>query len=322
MNLLIACELKCVLPKFFAVMVLPLLISSGTRAWAAEPMLDRFFFSGDGQIRLVSQKNGATFSGKYRTAPGHYDEAALKAICGVFGAPYDPGLSYLSLRLVEYLDFLEDRLRRGSRITITSGYRSPAYNTGVRKRGGLAAKASLHQYGMAADIIMDGVPSKRVWDTVRALGFGGAGFYHGKTVHVDVGPARSWDEDTSGVGTGISDDNKLIGLVTDFDVYRPGDPLTLRFIRMTAFPIGVAPAFTLNRLEGPEEAVIFQPTFATSAKGACPQFSDIDQMAYIHWQLPADLSPGRYAVRAEFCGNAWQDMPKEVKTPAFKVARL
>ena len=79
-------------------------------------------------------------------------------------------------------------------------------------------------------------------------GFGGAGYYHGDTVHIDVGPARSWDETTSGVGTGISDDNKLIGLVSDYDLYRPGEMVTLRFIRMTAFPIGVASEFALDRL--------------------------------------------------------------------------
>ena len=116
-------------------------------------------------------------------------------------------------------------------------------------QGKLAAKASLHQYGMAADLKMEGVPARRVWEYVKALGFGGTGYYHGQTVHIDVGPARSWDEKTSGVGTGISEDNKLIGIVTDFDRYRAGETITLRFTRMTAFPIGVAPQFDLVRRE-------------------------------------------------------------------------
>ncbi|CAB5080061.1 hypothetical protein D3OALGA1CA_112 [Olavius algarvensis associated proteobacterium Delta 3] len=82
------------------------------------------------------------------------------------------------------------------------------------------------------------------------IGFGGAGYYHENVVHVDVGPARSWDEKTSGVGTGISDDNKLIGIVTDYDVYRPGEKLLWRFIRMTAFPIQVNTEFVMERLAG------------------------------------------------------------------------
>lgn len=302
------------------VMITSLLLAVVPAAAADAP---RFFHSGDGKLSLVSEKNGRTFEGVYRRAAGDYDEAALRAIHQVFDAPYDAAFPRLSLRLIAFIDFLEDRLRPGARITITSGYRSPEYNAGVRNRGGLAAKASLHQYGMAADIVMDGVPSERVWQTIKSIGFGGAGYYHGRTVHVDVGPARSWDEKTSGVGTGISDDNKLIGLVTDFDVYRPGETMTLRFIRMTAFPIGVMPSFTLDRKIADRtaaEAVTFTPTFAEGKGGACPQFDDIDQMAAIQWQLPADLSPGRYEVHARFCGRAWEAMPPEVATPGFEVA--
>lgn len=304
--------------------LLLMLTVAGEQAWAASVDVGRFSHSGDGQIRLISEKNGEAFEGSYRTSPGNYDTEALREIYRVFGAPYDSKRVNLSLRLIEFLDFLEDRLRPGALIIITSGYRHPAYNKRLRNRGALAAKASLHQYGMAADLKMEGVPAKRVWDTVRALGFGGAGYYQGETVHVDVGPARSWDEKTSGVGTGISDDNKLIGLVSDYDVYRPGEMVTLRFIRMTAFPIGVASEFSLNRQEGSgsgEETVSFKPSFAISAKGACPKFGDIEQMAGVHWQLPENLPPGRYAVRARFCDNSWEKMPAEVATPVFEVVR-
>ena len=283
----------------------------------------RFFHSGDGRIHLVSEKNGRVFDGAYWRAAGGYDPAALEAIHRVFDAPYEPTAPTVSLRLIAFLDFLQDRLEPGARLTLTSGYRSPAYNRNVRTRGGLAAKASLHQYGMAADIVLAGVSSERVWETVKALGFGGAGYYHGRTVHLDVGPARSWDEKTSGVGTGLSDDNKLIELVADYDIYQPGDPLTLRFIRMTAFPIGVVPLFFLEgRSEGSHagKAIAFEPVFGVSSEDRCPQFEDIGQMAGIRWRLPADLPPGRYAVRARFCGPVWEGMPSEAATPAFEVA--
>jgi uncharacterized protein YcbK (DUF882 family) len=282
----------------------------------------RFFHDGDGRLRLVSEKNGQKFEGAYRYSGGGYDETALRAIHRVFGAPFDPAFPRVSLRLIAFLDFLEDRLRPGALITVTSGYRSPEYNRSVRDRGGLAAKASLHQYGMAADVMMDGVASKRVWQFVQTLGFGGTGFYHGRSVHVDVGPARSWDEKTSGVGTGISDDNKLIGLVTDFDIYRPGDTVMLRFIRMTAFPIGVVPVFFLEERSGEGhagKALPFEPSFAVPVDGPCPRFEDIDQMAAIRWELTPRLSPGRYAVRARFCGEIAEKMPPEIATPVFAV---
>jgi uncharacterized protein YcbK (DUF882 family) len=292
-----------------------------TSAQAAERG-QRFHHAGDGRLRLVSEKNGRTFEGAFWRAGSGYDAAALEAIHAVFGAPYDPDAPKVSLRLVAFLDFLEDRLRPGARISLLSGYRSPAYNTKVRARGGLAAKASLHQYGMAADVVMEGVASETIWRFVQKLGFGGAGYYHGRSVHVDVGPPRSWDETTSGVGTGMSDDNKLIGIVTDFDVYRPGDPLILRFIRMTAFPVGVVPVFFLEGQDPdghPGQALAFEPTFAVEARGGCPQFGNIDQMAGIRWVLPATLPPGRYAARARFCGPLPEKMPPEAATVAFDV---
>ena len=70
----------------------------------------RFLHEGDGQLRLVSEKNGKTFAGTYRMAEDRYDETALRAIHGVFGAPFDPIYPKVSLRLIAFLDFLEDRL--------------------------------------------------------------------------------------------------------------------------------------------------------------------------------------------------------------------
>jgi uncharacterized protein YcbK (DUF882 family) len=281
----------------------------------------RFFYSGNGWIHLAAQKSEAEFRGRYRSETGRYDPDALGQICRVFGAPYHPSQAGISLRLIEFLDFLEDRYRQGTRITITSGYRNPTYNTTLRQQGRLAAKASLHQYGMAADLIMQDVPSKRIWLDVKALGFGGVGYYQGKTVHIDVGPARSWDQTTSGVGTGISDDNKLIGLVTDYDIYRSGEPIVLRFIRMTAFPIGVKPEFVLESSgRRVPSATVFKPSFVVDVTTACPAFESIEQMNDICWELPPTIAAGRYRIRVVFCKNPYPDMPKEVRTPEFEIS--
>jgi uncharacterized protein YcbK (DUF882 family) len=286
---------------------------------------NRFFHDGDGVIHLKSRKNGSVFDGRYRKESGDYDPKALAAIGRVFDVPEKAGPSVIALRLIAFLDFLQDHYTTGAVITITSGYRSPSYNTNLRRKGALAAKASLHQYGMAADIAIDGVPSRGIWEFVKSLGFGGTGYYQGEDVHVDVGPARSWDQRTSGVGTGISDDNKLIGVVTDFDRYATGETMTLRFIRMTAFPIGVSPQFALVSLKGAAEdrrVTEFHPDFTVPATGPCPQFADIDQMAGITWRLPADLPTGRYAVRVDFCDRSWAAMPAEIVTPAFDVVAV
>jgi len=309
-------------PGMVAVLLVINLAISGQSIVSAD--VTRFFFSGDGQIDLFGEKSGESFSGRYRHGQT-YDPAAMAAISRVFGAPHGPDHSEISLRLIEYLDLLQDHLAPGERISITSGYRSPTYNTSLRSQGQLAAKASLHQYGMAADLKIEGVPARRVWEYVKELGFGGTGYYHGETVHIDVGPARSWDEKTSGVGTGISEDNKLIGSVTDFDRYRAGETIILRFIRMTAFPIGVAPQFDLVRQddkgESETEVSRFVPSFTAESEGECPRFSDIDQMARIHWRIPTDLPSGRYTIRTRFCGVQWSSMPSEIMTPAFEINR-
>jgi uncharacterized protein YcbK (DUF882 family) len=203
----------------------------------------RFFYEGDGRLNLVCPKNNISFNGRFRKGKGIYDEKALNKINRLFGADNGEPASNISLRLIEFLDYLEDAFHPGAKIIIASGYRSPQYNTDLRNKGRLAAKASLHQYGMAADIQIQGTSSKRVWNFIKKLGFGGTGYYHGKFVHVDVGPARFWDEKTSGVGTDISTHNKLIGIITDYDVYLPGDLIALGFIRMTSFPVGVSPEF-------------------------------------------------------------------------------
>ncbi|SPD72342.1 conserved exported hypothetical protein [uncultured Desulfobacterium sp.] len=286
--------------------------------------ISRFFHTGDGCINLISEKNGESFKGRYRFGLAQYDMEAMDAIHRVFDIPKGRSFPGLSLRLIEFLDFLEDRLRPGSRIVIISGYRDPQYNSRLRNKGGLAAEASLHQYGMAADLKMDKVTSRRIWDYVKDLGFGGAGYYHDQSVHVDVGPARSWDEKTTGVGTGISSSNKLIGIVTDYDVYTTGETITLMFIRMTAFPIGVKPEFSLELLTdsgGYAKVVDFRPSFSATLEGACPEFSDIGQMGSIHWRLPEQLAAGRYRVRAGFCNRIWEEMPPEVATPEFEIVR-
>jgi uncharacterized protein YcbK (DUF882 family) len=282
----------------------------------------RFFYSGDGKIYLVNAKNGVSFHGTYRDGNSVYSEKALREIDRVFGANPSNESSIISLRLIELLDFLQDHLRPGARITIVSGYRSPEYNHELRAEGRLAAKASLHQYGMAADIIMDGVRSDDIWNYIKDLGFGGAGYYHGALVHVDVGPARSWDEKTSGVHTDISNHNKLIGMVTDSDIYLPGEVPELRFIRMTAFPIGVQPVFELERVEEDgslKRVCSFDPAFRFGTGGVCPRFGDISQMMDVKCGLPENVPPGLYRIRARFCDNPWEEMPADALTPAFEV---
>jgi uncharacterized protein YcbK (DUF882 family) len=289
-----------------------------TRPAAAEEP-DRFFFMGTGELKIRSTKNKHRFSGRYRTKDGRYRRAALRRINRVFGANINRDGGRISLRLIELYSKLRADLK-GGWVIISSGYRGPEYNKKIRDAGGTVALSSLHQYGMAADIRITGVKSKKIWELVRAEKLGGAGYYGSRWVHIDVGYARSWTQGTANVRKGRSVENKLIQLVPWFDVYRPGELLRLRFVRMTAFPIGVKRRFVLERETGGGEwkkVRTFRP--GLGKKGRCPAFGSIASMARIRWRLPADLAPGRYRARADFCNRKWKKMPKKAVSRAFQI---
>jgi hypothetical protein len=137
-----------------------------------------------------------------------------------------------------------------------------------------------------------------------------------------VGWPRSWTQGTANVRKGKSVKNKLIHMMPWYDIYRPGEVLHLRFVRMTAFPIGVQPRFVLEREIGDDEWKAdrtFGPKLGKKVKGRCAIFGDIAAMARIRWPLPADLPAGRYRVRARFCDRKWKEMPGEAHSRTFRV---
>lgn len=320
------------------------LVAGAAPAAAATPG-QRFYTVGDGTLKIRSTKNRHRFSGRFRRADGSYVVKALRRINRVFGARQAQAHSRVSLRLIELLSHLQSTLSRRRRgrgwITISSGYRSPRYNRALRDKGGIVAKSSLHQYGMAADLRIGGVDSRRIWAHVKQHKLGGAGYYGSPWVHLDVGRPRSWTGGTAGVRKGLSDHNKRIILVPRHDIHRRGDTLYLRFARMTAWPIGVGRTFTLERSAGvgagagagtgagagdkTEEAwkpvQTFSPRLAAGAGKGCVKLGSIAQMTGIAWRLPAGLTPGRYRVRATFCSVSFEAMPKDVRSFVFSVAR-
>lgn len=273
----------------------------------ADEPVNRYFYGGDGVIDIAS------FKGAYRDASGTYVPSALAKIRKAYGGP-------MEIRFLEFLDYLQDHFK-GGKIRITSGYRSPTYNASLRTKGKLAGKASMHQYGMAADIRMKGVHPEKIWLYVRDLNYGGVGYYHGANAHVDVGPARFWDETSSKVGTTHADDNKLITLIPHRDIYLPGEEIVLRFVRMTAYPIGVDRRWELERRKEAEwkSVTAFAPTFSKNSDETCPEFSRIDEMKDIRWTLPKKLKPGRYRIRAPFCDKEWDAMPESIASYEFEV---
>ncbi|MEM7214463.1 MAG: DUF882 domain-containing protein [Pseudomonadota bacterium] len=80
-------------------------------------------------------------------------------------------------------------------IHVVSGYRSPATNSLLRKRGRGVAKKSLHTHGKALDFFIPGVKLKKLRNIGLKVGLGGVGYYpknRSPFVHMDTGSVRHW----------------------------------------------------------------------------------------------------------------------------------
>jgi uncharacterized protein YcbK (DUF882 family) len=93
--------------------------------------------------------------------------------------------------LLDMLSLIQERFAYTRPIRLISGYRTPATNASLP----FAAVNSLHMRGMAADIVVPGLPQADVCSLAmmysQHLGFMGIGWY-GSFTHVDIGPKASW----------------------------------------------------------------------------------------------------------------------------------
>jgi uncharacterized protein YcbK (DUF882 family) len=267
---------------------------------------DRYFFSGDGWIRLTDTKTGKSARIRYRLPDGSYPQDAHQRINRLFGIPVSSPDS-IALRLISLLDYIEDRYRQP--IEIISGYRSPEYNEGLRAKGRLAAKTSLHMEGMAADISMQKVLSAEWFQTIKALNCCGVGFYHNNSLHVDIGPARFWDETSSKVYTDISEHNKRIMARTDLDIYLPGEQVELRLARITNYPLGVTTRFAVVR----GGQILKEFLFDKQEEHCLPINAPKDRI--VHWTIPAEFYPAeKIQLRLSFCSKPFSEMPDQIES--------
>ena len=73
------------------------------------------------------------------------------------------------------------------RLIILSAYRDPLHNARV---GG--AVNSMHKYGRAFDIALDGRDKEQLIMAAQQAGFTGFGLRYATFLHVDTGRARTW----------------------------------------------------------------------------------------------------------------------------------
>jgi len=147
----------------------------------------------EGKLSLYNINSNERLSVTYRNSFGEYCDDALQALNWLFRCHHTNETTEMDLRVVEYLNRLDNSLGGGNEIHIISGYRSPEYNQRLRNRSKGVAKDSLHMKGMAIDLAIPRIGLDRIRRSALALAAGGVGYYpRAGFVHIDAGNFRSW----------------------------------------------------------------------------------------------------------------------------------
>jgi uncharacterized protein YcbK (DUF882 family) len=240
-----------------------LLLAAALPAFAPASTIDRFYVMGDGSLSATAIHSGERVTVTYRRPDGTYDDAALAKVARVLRSK-DGNVGEISPRFIELLSWVEGRTKKP--LSVMSGYRSPAYNEGLRRAGRKAASGSMHTEGMAADLAIPKSQLKDLWLALRELDCCGAGFYAANGfLHVDVGTPRFWEAATSKVDENLSAGNARAFARTDWDRYAAGEAMELRLHAVTTPPIRVrrtarllpdgatdGPTVTIQDVEAPD----------------------------------------------------------------------
>ncbi len=177
--------------SFIKTAALGALIFFSNPAFAAEAFKEK---APPGRLFLVNAHNGETLDVTYRKETGEYDQDALDSINHILRCPLNGEEITMDIRMIEFLNAVDKKIAKGgNEIHVVSGYRSPEYNTLLRRRSKRVAKHSLHIHGKAVDFRIPGVPTVKIRRTALNMELGGVGYYPRKGfVHIDSGGFRYW----------------------------------------------------------------------------------------------------------------------------------
>lgn len=235
----------------------------------APPPRSRFFFSGDGRLRMTHAHWKTQLDVRYRAADGAYDYRALAELRRFFRSRGDDVEGDISLRLVELIDFIEDQ-QGEPRLTLFSGFRSPELNASLPG----TARASLHTQGLAADIGFADRDLRRLWRKLRDLRVGGVGYYPEGFLHLDTGQARFWEASTSRTSENLSGGNARAFARSEFDRYVSLEGARISLHSVTVFPLAVATEARVVGDDGEESRVELAPPKGSPSSDRCIVFAD------------------------------------------------
>lgn len=176
---------------FLKASLLGALVLGNSRTGFAQQMIEQKYPSAT--LSLYNTHTDEKLTTTYRTAEGLYDVEALKSINWILRCHYNNEVADMDIRVLEFLNMVDNRLGGDNEIHILSGYRSPEYNHLLRRESSRVAKNSLHIEGKAIDIAIPCVKLSTVRRTALALHQGGVGYYPATGfIHIDSGGLRTW----------------------------------------------------------------------------------------------------------------------------------
>lgn len=296
-----------------ALLGISLLAAAGVAA--AEP--PRFFFSGDGVLRLAHGHFNERIEARYRDRDGKYDPEALARLRRFFRSRDNGEEGDVSLRLVELIDYVEDRYHP-SQVVLLSGYRSPNLNEQLRANGARAAKSSLHSEGIAADLALRGLDLRKLWIDLREKQAGGVGYYRKEGfLHLDTGRPRFWEPQTSRVEEDLSRGNARLFARTDFDRYA-----TLEGAVITLHSLTLLPTYIAREAHLGGATLELEPVAAgVDSVDGCYRISE-PARAYRFRVARVASDPGqrRSAIRLKTCPPRREATPEDFETNPVEVA--
>ncbi len=145
-----------------------------------------------GELYLYNTHTNETMRLRYLNDEGQVTDEAVQQLSYFLRSPGTNEVKTIDPHLCVTLGRIQDYFGPEKQIQIISGYRSPYYNNKLRAQTDGVAKGSYHLQAKAADISIPGVKLSEIYAYTKAIQQGGAGYYPGRFVHVDVGPVRCW----------------------------------------------------------------------------------------------------------------------------------
>ena len=147
---------------------------------------------GERRLYIKVQHSGEIFDGTFRNDV-FANTGALAQIDILMRDWRRDEVVQIDRSLIDLLANVQSQIGYHEPLTLISCYRSRKTNEMLRRRSRAVAKNSYHVKGMAVDLRIDGVSTKKLRNISRPFKAGGIGYYPRKNfVHLDTGPLRSW----------------------------------------------------------------------------------------------------------------------------------